>query len=178
MNTPQKKIIEAHYASELGLPVVIKNVPVIEIDGEEILDIDYSKISETLFASLLLKPFPLTGEEVRFMRLFMELTLEKLAAALHVTHPTVLSWEKSNNQFTNMTDGTEAMLRIFAARQGAKDNELIYVIANKFFDNPWEKPSKASNKATIVQLDTSDNDNVPKVFYSDNEHDLQLVQEA
>ena len=42
----------------------------------------------------------------------------------------------------------------------------------------WEKPSKASSKATIVQLDTSDNDSVPKVFYSVNEHDLQLVQEA
>lgn len=178
MSTQQKKIIEEHYASELGLPVVIKNVPIIEVDGEEILDIDYSKISEALFANLLLKPYPLTGAEIRFMRLFMELTLEKFATALHVTHPTVLSWEKNGNQFTNMTDGTEAMLRIFAARQGAKDNELIAVIANNFFDNPWEKLSKASHKATIVELDTTDNDSEPKIFYSDNEHDLQLVQEA
>lgn len=172
----KQKIIEEHYASEFGLPVVIKNVPIVEIEGEEVLDIDYAKLGESLFASLLLKPFPLTGAEVRFMRLFMELTLEKLAAALHVTHPTILSWEKSGNQFTNMSDGTEAMLRIFAARQGSKDNELIAIIANKFFDSPWEKPSESSCKATIVELNTEDN--TAKIFYSDDEHDLQLVQEA
>jgi DNA-binding transcriptional regulator YiaG len=127
------KTIDTYRADELGLPILIKGVSVIEIDGHEVMDIDYAKISEVLFVALIIKPFPLTGAEVRFMRLFMGLTLESLATSLHVTHPTILSWEKCGNEMTKMTDSTEAILRMFAAKQGAKDNELIGVILNRFF---------------------------------------------
>jgi len=171
------KIIDEYRADELGLPVLIKGVPVIEIDGHEVLDIDYAKISEFLFAALIIKPFPLTGAEVRFMRLFMGLTLERLATSLHVTHPTILSWEKCGNELTKMTDSTEAMLRIFAAKQGAKDYELIGVILNKFFDGV-SKTVTPSKCATIIELDAFHKEEAPKVLFSIQEADLRLLEGA
>lgn len=177
MNKKLIKIINEYRADELGLPVIIKGVPVIEIDGYEVIDIDYAKISEVLFAALILKPFPFTGSEVRFMRLFMGLTLENLANSLHVTHPTILSWEKCGNEPTKMTDSTEAILRIYAAKQGAKDNELIGVILNRFFGGA-SKGNLSSKSATIIQLDATRKDEIPKIYFSDQENDLRLVQGA
>lgn len=171
------KIIDEYRADELGLPVLIRGVPIIEIDGYEVMDIDYEKISELLFAALIIKPFPLTGAEVRFMRLFMGLTLENLANSLHVTHPTILSWEKCGNEPTKMTDSTEAILRIFAAKQGAKDNELIGIILNRFFGGP-SKADISPKSATIIELDATHKDEAPKIHFSDQENDLRLVQEA
>lgn len=172
------KIIDNYRADELGLPLIIKGVPVIKIDGHEVLDIDYSKISEFLFVALIMKPMPLSGAEIRFMRIFMGFTLEALATKLHVTHPTILSWEKCENDFTKMTDTTEAMFRIFSAKEGVKDNELIMAIANEFFDSPWPKNEKTSKKATIVELSTFTRDDVPNIYFSDKEQDLQFFQEA
>jgi DNA-binding transcriptional regulator YiaG len=177
MSNKQVKIIDEYRADELGLPVLIKRVPIIEIDGREVMDIDYTKISEVLFAALIIKPFPLTGAEVRFMRLFMGLTLENLANSLHVTHPTILSWEKCGNEPTKMTDSTEAILRIFAAKQGSKDNELIGVILNRFFGGP-SKTNIRSKSATIIELDPTHKGEIPKIHFSDQEKDLRLVREA
>jgi DNA-binding transcriptional regulator YiaG len=173
----QIKIIDEYRADELGLPVLIRGVPIIEIDGHEVMDIDYAKISKVLFMALIIKPFPLTGAEIRFMRLFMGLTLENLANSLHVTHPTVLSWEKCGNEPTKMTDSTEAILRIFAAKQGAKDNELIGIILNRFFGG-HSKTDFSSRSATIIELGATHKEETPKVYFSDQEDDLRLVNEA
>jgi DNA-binding transcriptional regulator YiaG len=177
MSKKTKKIIPHYRAEELGLPVIIKNVPIIEVDGHEVIDIDYAQISEMLFAALILKPFPLTGSEVRFMRLFMGLTLEKLATSLHVTHPTVLSWEKCGNEPTKMTDSTEALLRILGAQEGAKDSELIGILLNEFF-NGTVKTDSHKKCATIIELDTLHKEDTPKVRFSDDENDLRLIYEA
>jgi DNA-binding transcriptional regulator YiaG len=171
------KIIDEYKADELGLPIIIKGVALIEVDGHEVLDIDYAKISELLFAALILKPFPLTGAEIRFMRLFMGLTLESLANSLHVTHPTILSWERSANEPTHMTDSTEAMLRIFAARQGAKDNELIGIVLNRFFGG--RALSEKTNKcATIVDLNTIQRGEAPTIHFSERDEDLRFLKGA
>ena len=173
----QIKIIEEYRADELGLPILIKNVSVILIDGHEVMDIDYAAISKLLFAALIIKPFSLTGAEVKFMRLFMGLTLESLARSLHVTHPTILSWERCGNNSTKMTDSTEAILRMFAAQQGAKDSELIGVILNRFFGGPNET-DETSKCATIVELNPMRKEEVPKIHFSHKARDLRLLQEA
>lgn len=173
MKNETKKIIDEYRADELGLPIILKGVPIIEVEGHEVVDIDYEKISSLVFASLIIKPFPLTGAEIRFMRLFMGLTLESLAKSLHVTHPSILSWEKCRNEPTKMTDSTEAMLRLFAAQQGMKDNELVKIILTNFFNGEAEshKPYKC---ATIVEL----YEETPKVYFSSKDNDLRFVEGA
>lgn len=177
MNNKVIRIIKEYRADELGLPILIKNIPVIEIEGHEVMDIDYAVISKMLFAALIIKPLPLTGAEVRFMRLFMEMTLEGLAKSLHVTHPTVLAWERFGNNPTMMTDSTEAILRIFAAQQGAKDSELVAVILNRFFGGSVET-KEPSRCATIVELHPNHKEEVPTIHFSNKASDLRWLQEA
>ncbi len=171
------RVISEYRADELGLPVIMKDVPVIEVDGMEVLDIDYAKISELLFFALIMKPAPFTGSEVRFMRLFMGLTLEKLATSLHVTHPTIISWEKCGNEATKMTDAAEALLRLFAAQRGAKDNELISILLTKYFQGPVN-PSAHYPRATVVELNAKHGEAFPRIHFSEKTDDLRLLQEA
>jgi transcriptional regulator with XRE-family HTH domain len=178
MKRTEVKIIKEYKASEFGLPVIIKNVPVVTIDGHDVLDINHAVISELLFAALIVKPTPLTGAEVRFMRLFMGLTLESLAESLHITHPTILAWERHGDEFTKMTDSIETMLRIFFAKEGVRDSELVGVIINTFFDEPRKKPENIEKLATVVELATENQNNSPQVSFSDNEQDLLFLQEA
>ena len=176
MSNHKKKSSKDYWAHELGLPVLIKDAPVIEIEGEEVVDLDYKIISEVLFIGLIMKPMPLTGAEVRFMRLFMEFTLEGLAEKLQVKHPTVLNWENRGNESTSMTPSTEAILRMLAAKEGAKDSELVEVVLNNFFNKKQQDVPK--NKITpIMQFNPLNSNESPSLKFSD-EDDLPFIQEA
>ncbi len=177
MQNKKPKILDEYWAHELGLPILLKGVPVVYLEGNEVIDIDYEQLSETLFAALILKPYSLTGAEVRFMRFYMELTLEQLAAKLHVTHASVLTWEKCKNNPTKMTASTETMLRLFAAKQGVKDHELIEVILDHFFE---DKSAEQSGKraSTIVEFNTRHQEELPIITFTPEEDGLSEVQEA
>lgn len=179
MKKENKIRYETYEAHELGLPILIKNAPIIEIEGHEVIDIDYTKISEVLFNALILKPTPLLGREVRFIRLFMGLTLEAFANKLQVTHPTVLAWERMEDREAKITSSTEAMLRILAAKQGLEDSELAEVILNRFFESSRNKYCKEEAKTPIigVELDSQKNQEPPKIHFI-SEEDLEDFQEA
>jgi DNA-binding transcriptional regulator YiaG len=172
----QIRVISEYRADELGLPVIMKDVPVIEVDGMEVLDIDYEKISELIFFALIMKPAPFTGLEVRFMRLFMGLTLEKLATSLHVTHPTVIAWEKHGEASAKITDSTEMLLRLFAAQTGAEDSELVSVLLGKYFRGPTKQP--VERYAPVVELNVKNREEMPYVRFSNKKRDLQFLQTA
>lgn len=165
MSKKPKKYLKEYHSKELGINVIIQNVPVIDIEGHEVYDIDFDKVGEIFFAHLILKPHALTGAEVRFMRLFMGLTIEVLANCLHVTHPTVISWEKCGEDPTKMTNTTEAMLRIYAARHGAKDYELIQQILEKFFIGP-KKDTTLKKSQAIIELSPYGIKDLPKVKFT------------
>ncbi|MCB1134979.1 MAG: hypothetical protein KDK78_01820 [Chlamydiia bacterium] len=164
MNKNITRILDEYKADELGLPVVIRSVPVIDLAGEEVLDINYAQVSAAIFSALILKPYRLTGSEVKFMRLFMELTLEGLAKKLHVTHPSVLSWERCEQQHTNMSESTEALLRILAAQQSKKDQELISVVLDTFFHGKYSEED--GRVTTIVELNPASDSELPQVRFS------------
>jgi len=71
-------------------------------------------LQKRVIEALALNPSRLTGNEVRFIRLFAGMTLVQFAARLDVTHPAVLKWEKRGNQATGMGWPTEKDIRLFA----------------------------------------------------------------
>ncbi len=52
--------------------------------------------------------------EIRFIRLFSEMTLEQFAGRFDVSHPAVLKWERAKDQVTGMGWTTEKDIRLFA----------------------------------------------------------------
>lgn len=96
-----------------GFPVKLQNVPMVKRRGEWVPDINYRDIARKLLRALCVKPARWTGNEVRFVRLQLEMTLSEFAEQFYVTHPAVVNWEKQGDKPTKMNWATEKDIRLF-----------------------------------------------------------------
>lgn len=110
MKSPTKDFIYNGF----GFPVKLLNVPFVEVRGEMVPNIDYKSVSSQLLIDLALKTDRLTGNEIRFIRQYHEMTLERFAEKFRVSHPSVLNWEKKGDEPTNMSWSTEKDIRLFS----------------------------------------------------------------
>ena len=108
-----KKALNEFIDYGCGFPVVLKNVPMKKNHGKWTPDINYNALEKSVLLLLCHKPFKLTGHEIRFVRLYFEMTLQGFAKRFGVQHPTVVKWENFKNHPTNMTMGTEKDIRLF-----------------------------------------------------------------
>ena len=69
------KIQKEYIDMGFGFPVYLLNVPMINIRGTWIPKVNYKKLAEVVLLSLAQKPFPLTGNELKFIRTKLEMTL-------------------------------------------------------------------------------------------------------
>ena len=113
----ERKIESQFIDHGCGFPVILLNVPMIKVREKWIPDIDYEMLEKTVLWDLCHKPYKLTGSEIRFIRLYFEMTLQAFAKRFSVQHPTVVKWEKFKNTSTNMTVGTEKDIRLFVIKE-------------------------------------------------------------
>ena len=95
-----------------GFEVILVDVPMKEVRGEWVADINATHLRTAVLAGLTTKPGPLSGAEVRFIRLWMEKTTTEFGQSLGVTHAAVLKWEKRGTEPTGMNRATEFRLRV------------------------------------------------------------------
>ena len=110
--------------SESGLPnIFIDNVSYVENDrGEIIYKLGTIKVINALIAfSLLVKPFGLSGKEVKFLRKFMRLTQDGLGNLLSKSRITVNRWEQNT---LALDRNAEIVLRL-AAFETVKSAQLL-----------------------------------------------------
>ena len=107
------KIKKIFIDREFGFPVKLLNVPMIKVRGIWTPHINYNLLSEQLLKMLCQKPIRLTGNEIRFIRFSLEMSLQDFAKRLAVTHVAVIKWEKMKNRPTPMNCSTEKDLRLF-----------------------------------------------------------------
>lgn len=103
-----------HY-KESGLPnVYIKGVPVdVCACGEEYIRIPgIDKIDRLIGEKLLAKEQQLTGAEIKFLRKWLDLTSEELAATIGVGRATVSRWENNKTPIHKLTD---RVIRLYVA---------------------------------------------------------------
>lgn len=109
----EKKIAERFRYDGFGFPIDLLDVPVRNIRGVEVPDINYNSLQRVVLEGLSRKPFPLTGNEIRFIRQSLELTLTDFAKHFGVTHPAVVKWEKAKDNFAKITPSTELYIRLY-----------------------------------------------------------------
>lgn len=110
----KKKVQKVYHDHGFGFPVTLLNLPLIEARGEWVPAINQKDLQTLVVNALVLKKCRLTGDEIRFIRLFSKMTLEKFAQRFDVTHPAVLKWERSKEHATGMSWTTEKDIRLFA----------------------------------------------------------------
>ena len=109
----ERKIQKTFIDHGLGFPITLLNVPMIKIRGQWTPDIDYNALTKEVLLILSQKPVRLTGDEVKFLRLYFEMTLERFAKRFSVSHAAVIKWEKCQDEPTKMSWAMEKDLRLF-----------------------------------------------------------------
>lgn len=110
--SPQREIWPQFATRILGFDVLLLNVPTIDVDGETDPDVRWLRIQSTVFAALASKPSRLTGNEVRFIRRHMGLTLEAFGAVFGKSHVAARKWELSGDAPSRMDWSVEKDLRL------------------------------------------------------------------
>ena len=104
----QKEFVDLGF----GFPVRLRQVPMIRVRGVWTPQVNYEQLAQATLKALCFKPARLTGNEVRFIRLQLRLTLEEFATRFGVTHPSVIKWEKQGDEPTKMQWCTEKDIRL------------------------------------------------------------------
>ncbi len=109
----ERKIQKRYLDHGLGFPVVLLNAPMAKIRGQWALHVNYNEYQKAILHLLAHKPARLTGNEVKFVRTFFEMTARAFAERFSVKHPAVLKWQSKDDTSTQMTWSTEKDIRLF-----------------------------------------------------------------
>ncbi len=121
----EKKVVKRFVYEGLGFPIVLMDVCLAKKRGNWTPAIDYNKLQKHVLLALSHKPFPLTGSEVHFIRVYFELTLEHFGKQLGVTHVAVLNWEKSQDKPAKINPTTELFLRLLILEKLKMNNQVF-----------------------------------------------------
>lgn len=109
-----------------GFPVVFGKVRMMNVEGEWTPDINYGLAEKMVIQAMPNKPGPLTGNQVRFIRLHFNMTLARFGARFGVSHAAVKKWENKGEEPTGMTWAIEKDLRLFVlSRLGFQESEFL-----------------------------------------------------
>ena len=106
----REKKIETFIFEGLGFPVILINAPWKKVFGEWALDINFNKLQEVVLQTLIHKPMPLTGDELRFIRKFLEMPTAAFGKLFGVSHVAVVKWENNKAQ---INPATELCIRLY-----------------------------------------------------------------
>ncbi len=144
-----KKVVEKLEYLGFGFTVILLNVPVKSLRGIVVPDIDYNALQLVVLHHLGFKPFPLTGNEIRFIRQSLHMTLTKFATHFGVTHPAVIKWEKTQNKPAKISLATELYIRLHILDYLKVPNQKFRACFLQFDSNP---NMKTTDFAVVVAL--------------------------
>ncbi len=117
----QKEFVDLGF----GFPVRLRQVPMVKVRGVWTPQVNYEQLAQAALKALCFKPARLTGNEVRFIRLQLGMTLEEFAARFCVTHPSVIKWEKQGDEPTKMQWCTEKDIRLYLLLQTEGEEHFV-----------------------------------------------------
>lgn len=88
----------------LGFPIKLINVPMKKVFGEWCIDINMNHLMLVALEALAHKPKALTGDELGFIRSYLEMTTTEFGKAFGVSHVAVLKWENGKNRISPALD--------------------------------------------------------------------------
>lgn len=113
-----------------GFPVLLVDVPAKMVRGTLEPVINYKTLGAAVIEALCQKETPLTGNQVKFIRQYFELSLRDFADLFGLSHPAILKWENHGDDFAEISPATEKTLRLEAIfRLGLKAKDFYQIFS-------------------------------------------------
>ena len=107
-----KKIIKKYIYDGLGFPIELYHVEMVMLDGEFHPKIDVRKIADSAIKALVMQPSRLTGNQIKFVRTYLSMSLRDFSEIVNESHMAVKKWEDFKNKPTTMDRNIEILLRL------------------------------------------------------------------
>ncbi len=119
----KRKIEKAYIYNGFGFPVVLHNVPMINVRGVWTPEIKWNRLEKIVILLLAHHPAMLTGNQIRFIRHSMEMNQREFSGLFHITHAAVVKWEKSHDKPAKMQMTTQVAIRLHILDDLIKDDK-------------------------------------------------------
>ena len=125
-----KKIMHKYTYNGLGFPIELHNIEMVQIDGDYHPKIDVRKVADSAIKSLVIQTSRLAGNQIKFIRTYLSMSLRQFSEIVHESHMAVKKWEDYKEKPTNMDLNIEIMLRLhiynyIAVKTRNDKNEMI-----------------------------------------------------
>ena len=131
----------------LGFPIKLINVPMKKVFGEWCIDINMNNLMLVALEALTHKPIALTGDELSFIRSYLEMTTVQFGKTFGVSHVAVLKWESGKNR---ISPALELCIRLYILDfLQAKDKEFRALYKELSLEHLSKEKSKKIHRLAI-----------------------------
>lgn len=142
----REKIAEQFVYDGLGFPVILDKVSLHNIRGEWLPKIDIERLADIVFKALPSKPSKFTGNEIKFIRTYLDESKSSFGAIFKLSHTAIAKWEKSCNDYAPIAPAQEIAIRLYLKdymNVSAKDFYKAYkTIESSVYIEEKEEPMK------------------------------------
>ena len=143
----KNKKIDTIIYNGLGFPIKLINVPLRKALGEWVLDINLNQLQITVLRILIQKKTALTGQELNFIRNYLEVSVHAFAELFGITDSIV---SKCESDEAKLNPGTEVCIRLYMLDHlHVKDKEFRKVYAQMNLKSFLRKESKSQKPIEI-----------------------------
>jgi DNA-binding transcriptional regulator YiaG len=142
----ETKIAKEFKYSDLGIDIILKDVVLYKVNREWLPKIDVEKLSKRVFSLLTYRAASFSGNELFFIRTYLQMSKSEFGRELKVSHTAVAKWEKSGKKISSMDIGTELLLKMIMAEKSGATASKYQEIYKK------TKEHTASNKQEQLVL--------------------------
>ncbi|GEM_PF-3482212 len=98
MSKKIKELVEFYTYEELGFPIILRDVAIVEDRGYEYALINHKSVMNMAAFSLVIRHENLDGARLKFLRRFMNYSLDDLAKLTEISKSTLHNWEKDSEK--------------------------------------------------------------------------------
>ncbi len=133
------KIKKTYIFSGFGFDVLLHNIVVKEVHGEEYPEINMNEIKLLTAKELLKSRESLTGKKLKFLRTFLKISYQTLSGIIDVPASTLRLWEEKGDEVTGLRVPQERQVRFYVIEQilnMEKRHIEKQIIMSESFDTP------------------------------------------
>ncbi|MNL27999.1 hypothetical protein D3C87_1496280 [compost metagenome] len=123
------KVLETYTFTGFGFDVLLKNVVVRSVHGEEFPDINMNELKLLTAKALLRSQQRLNGYQLKFLRTFVKMSFDDVSKKILIPSSTLRSWEGKGHDFTGLNLEQEKAFRIMTINKILESEKSQYDIS-------------------------------------------------
>lgn len=148
-----KRKVKTFIYKGFGIPVKLVNVSMKKAAGVWCIDINMSKLMRVVLETVIRKPSALTGDELRYIRKYLEMTMAEFGKEFGVSHVAVLKWEGGQNRISSPL---ELCIRLYVLNSLRVKDKEFRALYNDCSLEQLSKSSKGKVHPIVVDATTEE----------------------